>query len=113
MANVFADFGTPVHSSGGETFVPSQVYPRGIAWPSLNALLVSLMLLLFSFIGVGAVCWAGTGDRFAQLTNRQIATLGIIKVLHIGSPPAEAEAKPGTGQFDIRQPLACRILRQT
>ena len=30
MAIVFADFGVPFHSSGGEMFTPSHVYWRGI-----------------------------------------------------------------------------------
>src|ERR1700730_12999190 len=77
MESVFAVLGTPLHSSGGETLTPSQVYVRGIGWPSLKAVLVNLISGLSSF-GVLVAGGCATGGRFAQFTDKSIKNAQII-----------------------------------
>src|SRR5947207_8254670 len=60
-AIVFAVFGTPLHSSGGEMLMPSQVYCFGIGCPSVNAVLVTLSPTFSSFGVATACCSTGWG----------------------------------------------------
>src|SRR5438876_4127694 len=69
IASVFAVFGTPLHSSGGEMLMPSQVYCFGIGWPSLNAVLVTL-IPTFSSFGVAAGCCSTGWGGLAQATTK-------------------------------------------
>jgi hypothetical protein len=59
IAIVLADLGTPLHSNGGETLIPSQVYWLGIGSPSLKAELVNFISVLPVCCGEGA---GGAGD---------------------------------------------------
>src|SRR2546430_17366612 len=73
-AIVFAVFGTPLHSSGGEMLMPSQVYCFGIGCPSVNAVLVTLSPTFSSF-GVAAGCcstgWGGPGQAWRRAPTNE------------------------------------------
>ena len=58
--------GALVHSSGGETSLPWQVYFRGMGWPSAKAALViwRFMVLLFLVAGFGSC--AGEFNKLAR-----------------------------------------------
>src|SRR6185295_4188392 len=75
-ASVFADFGIPVHSSGGEIFIPLQVYWCGIAWPSVKAELASFM-----FVVAGGVCVSDGFDVVAAGCLAQATTNSIISAV--------------------------------
>src|SRR5438105_6595629 len=76
IASVFAVFGTPVHSSGGEMLMPSQVYCFGIGSPSLNAVLDALSPTFSSF-GVAAGCcstgWGGPAQAKKRAATNENA----------------------------------------
>src|SRR6476660_6720451 len=67
IARVCAALGLPDHSNGGETFAPSQVYPRGIRSPSLKAELVSLNTgAAFCGVELAVVLVGGAAGCLAQ-----------------------------------------------
>jgi len=61
---IASDFaaGVGVHSSGGEIFIPRQVYWRGISSPSLNAVLVTFICGEAAWrVGPEGAAWLATG----------------------------------------------------
>src|SRR5260370_14308154 len=78
-ANDFIPCGAPLHSNGGETLTPSQVYWRGIAWRSGNAVLVNLNSILLSF-GLSAAGFKGAGVGWLVQPSNSRAITEIVKV---------------------------------
>src|ERR1043166_1035313 len=85
IASVFADFGTSVHSNGGETFTPSQVYWRGMRWPSLKAALViaNVSDAGLAADGVGEESVAGFGVRVQALPEKRRPSTMIVVLRNV------------------------------